>query len=170
MATADNHGIIFHPTLSSSFSEDLAATYIPTLTLPSPAIPLNTSFSPSAPFLEEPSPTLFQHIQHSHPLLPPPVTHDQTPRHLSSQDLLTPVSVLCPIFLPSQATSVITESILSTFEPSERADLPRGFPYTTRTGILSFAWEFMCGLQELVMGHLEGQGGNGRYGETWKSI
>ncbi|KAG7008149.1 hypothetical protein G7Y79_00007g022740 [Physcia stellaris] len=167
MATADSHGIMFHSTLSSSFSEDPSATHVPTLTLPSPAIPLNSSFPLSAPLPEQPSSTLFQHTD---PLLPPPVTHPQNPRHLPSQERPTLASVFYPFILSADATSVITESILSTFESSERADLPRGFPYTTRTGILSFAWEFMCGLQGLVMGHLEGQGGNGRYGETWKSI
>lgn len=169
MTNADSHDITFHPTISSSSSEDLPTIYVPTLTLPSPAISSDASFPPLP---EEPSsiPSFFRYIQHTDPLLPPPVTHPGDSRHLSSHDPLTPLSVFYLFLLPSRTTDKLTESILLTFDPLERANLPRGFPYTSRMGILSFAWEFMCGLQGLVLEHLGGQGGHGRYREPWRSL
>ncbi len=41
-------------------------------------------------------------------------------------------------------------------------DLPAGFPYTDWRGVWSFAWEYVRGMQGLVV--TEFTGGTGRYG------
>lgn len=162
------HIVSSPPTLSLNSAE----AHLPTLVLPSPAISPDPSPPISLP-RELSSSATCEHIQHSchvaphDPILPLPVT-DPT-RYSSTNYNPTPCPLFAPLFSPASAARAQTESILESFERSERGDLPNGFPYTDRAGLLSFAWEFLGGLQGLVMEHLEGQGGNGRWGEVRKT-
>lgn len=160
----------YPPTHGISPSQSHPISIPTTLLYPPNAGPCPAKSSHSAPPAQNSKPNLPPKPTPDAPRLgshySPINTHTHTSPVLSSNPTLSDPFKIPRLSRPfhnttdSPATAPITEEFKVESELN-REDLPAGFPYTDWRGVWSFAWEYIRGMQDLVMEWTEG---TGRYG------